>query len=162
MAQHRTHSVLDSQSATHFARVLAISLCVGRRQMYLRLSVHEKDNISGVGRGLFTAMGILNDENVLLDHEAELYAETLRWFAKNLLVPKVLSGSNHHNRPGAISWFKDTATEHIRRMRQLAQILEAHGISVTQHATTRPGSIEYEDEYQIAAIPFRDTFPSAT
>ncbi len=130
--------------------------------MYLRLSVREKDNISGVGRGLFTAMGILNSKHVLLEYEAELYAETLRWFAKSLLVPKVLSGGNHHNRPGAVSWFKDTATEHIYRMRQLAKILEAHGISVTQYATTRPGNIEYEDEYQIAAIPFRDTFASAT
>jgi hypothetical protein len=115
-----------------------------------------------VSRGLFTAMGVLSRKNVLLEHESELYAEALRWFEKNLPVPKVLSGSNHHNRPGAISWFKDTATEHIYRFRQLAQILEAHEISVIQYTTTRPGTIEYEDEFQIAAIPFRDTFVSVT
>jgi len=128
--------------------------------VYLRLSIREKDNVSGVGMGLFTAMGILNDKHVLLEHESELYAETLRWFAKNLPVPKVLSGGRHHNRPGAISWFKATATEHIHRMRQFAQILEAHGVAVAQHATSRPGRIVHEDEFQIAAIPFRDTFTS--
>jgi hypothetical protein len=130
--------------------------------MYLRLSVREKDNISGVGRGLFTAMGVLNKKHVLLDYESELYEKTLKWFAKNLPVPKVLSGSNYHNRPAAISWFKDTATEHIYRFRQLSQILEAHEIPVIQYTTTRPGNIEYEDEHQIAAIPFRDTFESVT
>jgi hypothetical protein len=111
--------------------------------------------------GLFTAMGILRRKNTLIEYEIDLYENTLRWFEKNLTVPKVLAGSNFHNRPTAVSWFKDTATEHIGRMRQLAQILESHDIAVKQLSTTRPGKIEYEDQYQIAAIPFRDTFAPA-
>ena len=129
--------------------------------MYVRLCVTEKDDVSGIGMGLFTALGILNDKGALLEYEMELYQSTLKWFAKNLAVPRVLAGSNYHNRPRAVSWFKDNATEHINRMRQLAHILESHDIAVTQFATVRPGKVEYEDEYQIAAIPFRDTFAPA-
>ena len=128
--------------------------------MYIRFSIIEKDNISGVGRGLFTAMGILSDKQNLLEYENELYQATLKWFEKNLPVPKVLSGSNYHNRPRAISWFKDSAEEYIQHMRVMAQILESHGIAVTQFTTNRPGKVEYEDAYQIAAVPFRDTFTS--
>jgi len=124
--------------------------------------VIEKDNISGVGMGLFTAMGNLSRKKVLFEYEIELYEATLKWFEKNLLVPKVLAGGSYHKRPGAISWFKDSAAEHIDRMRQMAQILESHGVAVTQSATTRPGKVEYEDAYQIAAEPFRDTFTSGT
>jgi hypothetical protein len=110
--------------------------------------------------GIFTAMGRLRNKDMLHAHEFELYESILKWFAKNLTVPMVLAGGNHLNRPRAVSWFKDSATEHIDKMRQLTQILESHDIAVTQSATTRPGKIEYEDQYQIAAVPFRDTFAS--
>jgi hypothetical protein len=130
--------------------------------LYVRFSVTEKDDISGIGMGLFTAMGLLRDKDVLLEHEIELYDSTLKWFARNLAVPKALAGGNYHNRPGAVSWFKDSAAEHIDHMRRIAQILESHDIAVTQSSTTRPGKVEYEDQYQIAAIPFRDTFAPGT
>ncbi len=58
----------------------------------------------------------------------------------------------------SISWFKHSATDHIDKMRQYAQILEAHDIYVNQMTTDRPGNIVYEDQFQIAAIPFNDTF----
>ena len=115
-----------------------------------------------MGRGIFTAMGILSDKQGVLEYENELYQATLKWFAKNLPVPKLLAGGNYHNRPRAISWFKDSAEEHIKRMRELVQILESHGIAVTQFATNRPGKVEYEDAYQIAAVPYKDTFTSGT
>lgn len=128
--------------------------------MYVRFSVTEKDKVSGIGMGILTAMGRLRMKDVLHSQEIELYESTLKWFAKNLTVPMVLAGGNHLSRPGAVSWFKDSATEHIGKMRQLTQILEFHDVAVTQSATTRPGRIEYEDQYQIAAVPFRDTFAS--
>jgi hypothetical protein len=85
---------------------------------------------------------------------------TLKWFVRNLPVPMELAGGNDLNRPRAVSWIKDSATEHIGNMRQLTAILESHDIAVTRSATTRPGKTEYEDQYQIAAVPFRDTFAS--
>ncbi len=57
----------------------------------------------------------------------------------------------------AISWFKDTATEHLRRIRDVCAILEHHDVRVRMITTDRPGYILYEDEFQVAAEPFADT-----
>ena len=127
--------------------------------MYVRFVVSQKDQKSGREKGLFAAMGELHENGVLFDYEEELEKEIYQWFKKNLLVPRVQSSeSNHYSKPGAISWFKHTAQEHIEKMRAYSQILEAHDVPVAQLTTTRPGEVLYEDEYQIAAIPFRDTF----
>ena len=42
-------------------------------------------------------------------------------------------------------------------MRVLVQILVAHGIVVEVLRTERPGYIVYEDAYQVAAEPFKET-----
>lgn len=127
--------------------------------MYIRFEVYEKDDVSGREKGLFQAMGSLQDAGELFEYEEHLQKEIYQWFGKNLKVPRAQSaGSGYHAKPRAISWFKTCATEHIEKMRQYAQILESHDVQVTQVTTERPGSIVYEDEHQIAAIPFSDTF----
>lgn len=42
-------------------------------------------------------------------------------------------------------------------MREIAAILEAHGVITEMIRTERPGYIVYQDEYQIVAEPFMDT-----
>ncbi|HUH84044.1 MAG TPA: hypothetical protein VLX85_05515, partial [Stellaceae bacterium] len=61
-----------------------------------------------------------------------------------------------HAKAQAISWFKDWANEHVARMRELQRVLEKHGVAVEVLTTERPGYIVYEDEFQVAAYPFRD------
>jgi hypothetical protein len=56
-----------------------------------------------------------------------------------------------------LSWFKDTAVAHIAKMHRLARILEAHGLPVEELRTERPGYVVYEDAFQVAAEPFRET-----
>ncbi len=127
--------------------------------MYLRFEIDEKDEMSGREKGIFIAMDILLENGSLYEYEQEIEKEIYAWFKKNLKVPKVQSSkSGYHAKPRSISWFKNSATEHIDKMRQYAQILEAHDMAVKQLTTERPGNIVYEDEHQIAAIPFNDTF----
>ena len=127
--------------------------------MYIRFQIGEKDRTSGVEMGIFMAMDTLHASNSLFEYEIEFGGELYQWFKTNLKVPKVQSaGRGYHARPRAISWFKVSAIEHIQKMREYCQILEAHGIHVQQVTTTRPGDIVYEDDDQIAAVPFRDTF----
>lgn len=127
--------------------------------MYLRFEIDEKDDVSGREKGIFMAMDILLENKALYGYERELEEELYGWFKKNLKVPKVQSSkSGYHAKSRSISWFKSTATEHIDKMRQYAQILESHDLAVRQLTTERPGNIVYEDEHQIAAIPFNDTF----
>lgn len=127
--------------------------------MYIRFVVSQRDDESGQHMGVFMAMVKLQEEKVLYDYEIYLKEEIYQWFKKNLKAPRVQSSSsNYYTKPGAISWFKSTAKEHIGKMRQYVQILESHEVHVSQIMTDRPGNIVYEDEYQIAAIPFNDTF----
>ena len=65
--------------------------------------------------------------------------------------------SRPHAKKVALSWFKDIAADHIRNMRGLAQILEAHGIAVEMLQSDRPGYVVYEDRFQVAAEPFHET-----
>ncbi|MBL4673323.1 MAG: hypothetical protein JKX81_13780 [Arenicella sp.] len=127
--------------------------------MYLRFVIPENDEESGREMGVFTAGGILNDSGQLYDYEIKIRKQILTWFTNNLEVPDVqASASNYYSKPNAISWFKSSASTHISKMREYIEILKAHDIHVTQLVTERPGKIVYEDEHQVAAIPFKDTF----
>ena len=56
----------------------------------------------------------------------------------------------------AISWFRDSAREHIAWIRGLVAILENHGVAVQMLKSNHVGYIVYEDEYQVVAEPFAD------
>jgi hypothetical protein len=49
------------------------------------------------------------------------------------------------------------AAECISKMRHLTMLVRMKGIHVRVITTNRPGYIVYEDPFQVAAIPFRDT-----
>jgi hypothetical protein len=62
----------------------------------------------------------------------------------------------HRKKNDAISWFKNAAIEHLARVRELAAILDNHGVTVRALKAKRVGYVVYEDEYQIVAEPFAD------
>ena len=126
---------------------------------YIRFVVYEKDDKSGKEKGLFSAMSDLLFKDSLYQYERDLEQELYAWFKKNLKVPRVLSaGSNHYKNVNALSWFKSSTTEHIDKFLQYASILESHDIHVVRLVTDKPGTILYEDQFQVAAVPFSDTF----
>jgi hypothetical protein len=76
----------------------------------------------------------------LVHHEEEVYREIYKWFQKNLRRPTTFTRSSKpHAKKVAISWFKESASEHIAKMREIMVILEGHGIHTEMIATTRPG-----------------------
>jgi hypothetical protein len=87
--------------------------------------------------------------------------EALRqWFNRHLAQPAKFTRSKskaQDKKYKALSWFKDSAVEHLRKIREAAEILEAHGVNVRMITCERPGYIVYEDRYQIVAEPFADT-----
>jgi hypothetical protein len=126
--------------------------------MYIRFVIHQNDSESGRRQGLFQALSDLDHAGVLEPHEIDLYDEVYDWFKANLRKPRSFTRSSKpHAKKVALSWFKDTATEHVAKMRILAQVLDAHSISVDVIQTDRPGYVVYEDEYQVAAEPFSET-----
>ena len=126
--------------------------------MYIRFVIHQNDDGSGRRQGLFQAISDLEPADALLPHEQDTWDTVYGWFRKNLRKPRSFSRST---RPGAkkvaLSWFKDSATEHVAQMYVLVQVLEAHDIAVDVIRTDRPRYVVYEDKFQVAAEPFSET-----
>jgi hypothetical protein len=125
--------------------------------MFLRFVVPEIDNDSERELGVFQAIHKLRQSATLSDYELEQDDLIGRWFDKNLLKPSrftIAKPPFHNKKSRAISWFKDTAHEHVARVRSLAAILQNHGVSVQMLTTDRVGYVVYEDEYQVVAEPF--------
>lgn len=126
--------------------------------MYIRFVINKKDEDSGRRQGLFQAMQDLEDENVLHGYELDIYKEIYGWFKQHLEAPSSFSRSTRSSsKEVALSWFKPSATEHIRKMYEVANILESHGVHVEVIRSSRPGYVVYEDEFQVTAEPFQST-----
>jgi len=126
---------------------------------FIRFVVASSDPASQVRQGVFQAAADLRDEGALAEAEDDVLRETLVWFSKNLSKPERFSRkrNSYHRDQRGIAWFKDSAGEHLRRIRALVSILEEHGRKVSMLTSSRPGYVVYEDEYQIVAEPFVDT-----
>ena len=126
--------------------------------MYIRFVIFQKDDDSHRFKGVYQAADELIDDGVLTDQELRWLEDLQRWLDKRLDVPSRFSRSTRSGaHKNAISWFKDTAHEYIEKMRELVELLENHGLRTKMLQTDRPGYIVYEDEHQIAAVPFKDT-----
>ena len=125
--------------------------------MFIRFVIAGADEDSRWPQGLFQAVGDLRDQGVLAAYERQAADSVFQWFNQNLPVPKRFSRSKKRRaQKTAISWFRDTAHDHIRHMQDLAAILRVHDVSVTLLTTERPGYVIYEDEFQIVAEPFTE------
>ena len=77
--------------------------------------------------------------------------EELDWFNANLPVPRVADVR-------AVFWFRPDAGAPLTRIWSMVRIAEGTGLPVRIYRTRRPGTVVYSDPYQIAAVPWRDTF----
>jgi hypothetical protein len=128
--------------------------------VYVRFVVPERDTRSDQKRGIFTALYALEREGQLAPYEVEWFRSIEEWFNDHLRRPDRLTWSSRPNAPQrAITWLKMSATEHVSRMRELVTILEHKDLPVEELHTDKPGYIVYEDDHQVAAVPFRaETF----
>jgi hypothetical protein len=132
--------------------------------MFLRFVVSERHASSDREMGIFSALYALEDRGELRAGEIEWFRESELWLNKNLRRPSRLAWSTRPNAPErALSWFRDTAVEHVSRVRSMCELLEHKGIAVTELRTEKPGYVVYQDEYQVVAMPFEsETFEANT
>lgn len=129
-----------------------------RLGMFIRFVVNNRDAQSGRRQGLFYAAYELERAGTASPHDVEALARIHDWFAKNLCEPTRASISTRpHAKAQALSWFRETATEHVSRMREIQSILSAYGVATETLRTRRPGYVVYEDDHQVVAQPFADT-----
>lgn len=126
--------------------------------MFVRFVIKRIDSDSGRRQGLFQAAKSLRDSGVLTAADHERLEALRNWFNENLERPARLSVSSRpHSKAQAISWYRDTATRHIAKMREFQEVLERYGLEVQMIRAKRLGYVLYEDDFQVAAYPFKDT-----
>ncbi|MCG6116722.1 MAG: hypothetical protein MEQ07_00755 [Aquimonas sp.] len=116
----------------------------------IRFSILATDPDSGHRSGILVVAHELRDDGALTASEHERLRVLLAWFTANLPVPSVLEDIEHRR---AISWFKPSAAEAIRRMWELKAVLEEHGHHVAVLRTELPGAVVYEDDWQVVSKP---------
>jgi hypothetical protein len=126
--------------------------------MFIRYVVAGRDEDSHRLLGVFHAAHRARHQGLFDEEESRQYEGLRRWFATHLPVPARFSRSRRPHAPGnAVCWLKADAAEHADKLRALAAMLERHGFVTQMLWTRRPGYLVYEDDYQVAAVPFRDT-----
>jgi hypothetical protein len=120
---------------------------------YLRLVITELDVDSLRPQGIFTPSYTLFRSGSLPFEQHEQLKRVLHWFERNLPVP-----DRSQLDPKAIFWFKAGAPDLLNRIWPMARLLEHRGYHVEFVKTRKPGYVIYEDDLQLAAIPFADTF----
>lgn len=120
--------------------------------MYLRFVVGGDDEHHRLLTGLITEARLLRDRGVLAPHEIERLECIYEWFNTHLPCPPFSSSDWSGD---AVTWFKDTAHDSIRRMRELAALLASHGLLVRTLRSRNPGKVLYEDPYQIVVEEWR-------
>lgn len=107
--------------------------------------------------GIFMALKYLRDDHFLTKNDGINKLKKLTdWFNKNLEKPTRFSNrASKYNADILLSWFKDSAKEHIKKMQEFIEIAEQYHIIVERVASRNPGYIVFEDEYQVSAVPFK-------
>jgi hypothetical protein len=81
------------------------------------------------------------------------------WFKVHLPNPPFYDDGNT---AGAITWFKRSSTEELRqRLHPLCHVLNKYGVLWHAAESADPGTIIYEDEFQVGVIPYQRFEPTA-
>lgn len=118
--------------------------------MLIRFATLATDTDSGYASGILVTAHTLRDEGDLTPEEHLELRAALAWFNEELFVPGLLERAEHRR---AISWFKPAAEEAMRRMWHLKELLDRHGHHVEVLRTSEPGTVVYEDDWQVIAKP---------
>jgi hypothetical protein len=126
--------------------------------MFVRFVIKNIDLRSGRRQGLFQAAADLKKSGMLSGADFERLENIRAWFNENLDRPtRMALSSRPHAKAQGISWYRDTATRHVSKMREFQDVLERYGLVVELLKAKRLGYILYEDEFQVTAYPFNDT-----
>ena len=98
--------------------------------------------------GVVAELRLLKESGDLPDYEEGHAKGLFNWLNENLPCPPF---QENDWSPDAISWFKDSSQEMIRVFRDIISILEQYGRPVRMITTKEPGTILYEDEFQVVA-----------
>jgi len=125
--------------------------------MFIRFASLRIDRDSGRELGVFHTAYRLKRSGLLDEFEYEQLDALMEDFEINLDIPScyVDRSLRRSRKYAAICWFKPQSRRFTRGLWTLVDFLKRQGIAMRQWRTELPGRVLYEDEHQVAAVPFR-------
>ena len=114
--------------------------------MFIRFVVGTDGDYHRDLTGIVTEARLLRDAGELSPNETEQLENLYDWFNERLPVPPYSTS----NWPAdVVAWFRDDATDAVRRMWDVIALLRDHSVSVRMLTSNNPGRVVYEDDYQV-------------
>jgi hypothetical protein len=101
----------------------------------------------GLNIGVFGLVNVLGRNGMLTSDEERLRRENNDWYDAAYPSPTAV----YEQHPEAVAWFKVTASGLLERIPVYLAILDAHRVAWEEVRTTDPGTIVYEDSFQVLA-----------
>ncbi len=112
--------------------------------MFIRFVVGADGDHHRSLTGIITEARIRRDHSDLDEHQSARLEDAYEWLNEHLPVPPF-----QRLPPDAVGWFKDEATDCIQKMWEIAYLLRECGVPVRLLRSANPGTVVYEDDYQI-------------
>lgn len=120
-------------------------------EAFVRLQATYRGRL-GVEVGIFVAVDHLRRADRLAEEEEELYFNIDDWFNEELPNPPFYTDGNT---VGALTWFKKSSSEELlKRLEPLCRVLDRYGVAWVAAESSDPGTIIYEDEFQVGVVPY--------
>ncbi|WP_243869608.1 hypothetical protein [Streptomyces liangshanensis] len=106
--------------------------------------------------GVFALANGLARDGKLSEDEYRFWRANNDWYDAAYPDPSTTDPRvyDHELHPGAVAWFKSTATHLIDRVSGYLEILDVHGVRCERIESPSPGRIIYEDDVQVVVVPF--------
>lgn len=121
--------------------------------MFIRFVVgHDAEHHRSL-TGIITEARLLRDKGRLDDYAKAQLEEAYTWLNANLPVPPFKASNWPRD---AVTWFKDEAGAPLAKMWEIASLPKEHGIPIRMLRSKRPGTVLYEDAYQVVVEEWRE------
>jgi hypothetical protein len=117
--------------------------------MYIRFVVGTDSEHHHSLTGVITEARMLRDRGELEVYEIDLLEEIYEWLNEHLPCPPFTTSKWPKD---VVSWFKPTATEPIKKMWEIVNLLREHDVPVRVLKSEMPGRSYYSDDFQIVVL----------
>ncbi len=125
--------------------------------MYIRFQA-AVPNERGTYPGVFALTNGLAKSGALSDEDELWWRASNDWGNASYVDPSsvVPAAFDRDLNPGASSWFKISAVELVEYTRGYVSLLKRYDVHVAEVLSADPGTLVYEDDVQIVAVPRRE------
>ncbi|MEV7652708.1 hypothetical protein AB0O39_00910 [Streptomyces anulatus] len=127
---------------------------MGGTTMYVRFQSTERSP-RGHFPGIFALANGLARDGRLTEEQHRFWRAANDWYDAAYTDPSRVDPTVYDPgvNPGAVAWFKGTATRLLDRIPGYLALLAAHGVPCEQLESADPGRVVYEDEHQVVVVP---------